>query len=151
MSILDLFRKKSDCYSILKKKSDKFNKNIEKYSDLLEGFFYFKRLTGEEWQVFDALKSQLAHGIVSQKLDAESAHDSCYVFDLLRITWLNDDGSLVITDDERFEGLTNGEIDPFIVNEVCKLALEANDFILTKEALEEKKKYLNLKKRNTDT
>ena len=129
-------------YDRLKKAPINFCKVIEKKSDLLEEKFYFRRLTGEEWQVVDALKSQLAHGIISQKLDLANAHDSCYVFELLRMTWIDEDENKVINSEENFQGLTNGELDPFIVNEIAKLALEANDFILTKESIEEKKKSL---------
>ena len=133
-------------YDELKKANVDFNKIIEKESKLLDKSFYFRKLTGSEWHVIDALKTQLAHGILSQKLTIEEANSSGYVFELIRFSWVNDfDGAQVIDSQERFYGLTNGEIDPYIVNEISKLALEANDFILTDEALELKKKSLNMK------
>ena len=133
-------------YDKLKKANIDFNKITEKKSKLLDTSFYFRKLTGSEWHVIDALKTQLAHGILSQKLTIEEANSSGYVFELIRFSWVNDfDGAQVIDSQERFYGLTNGEIDPYIVNEISKLALEANDFILTDEALELKKKSLNMK------
>ena len=84
-------------------------------------------------------------GILNQKLTIEEANASNYVFDLIRFSWVNDfTGAQVIDSKERFEGLANGEIDPYIVNEISRLALEANDFILTEESIESKKNYLNL-------
>ena len=133
-------------YDELKKANVDFNKIIEKESKVLNKTFYFRKLTGSEWQIIDAMKSQLAHGILNQKLTIEEANTSGYVFELLRFSWVQDfDGLQVIDTKERFEGLTNGEIDPYMVNEISKLALEANDFILTNESLELKKKSLNLR------
>lgn len=132
-------------YDELKKANVDFNKIIEKESKLLDKSFYFRKLTGSEWHVIDALKTQLAHGILNQKLTIEEANASNYVFDLIRFSWVNDfTGTQVIDSKERFEGLANGEIDPYIVNEISRLALEANDFILTEESIESKKNYLNL-------
>ena len=119
-------------YDKLKKANIDFNKITEKKSKLLDTSFYFRKLTGSEWHIIDAMKTQLAHGILSQKLTIEEANSSNYVFDLIRFSWVNSfDGEQVIDSDERFKGLSNGEIDPYIVNEISKLALEANDFILT--------------------
>jgi len=132
-------------YDELKKANVDFNKIIEKESKLLDKSFYFRKLTGSEWRIIDALKTQLAHGILNQKLTIEEANASNYVFDLIRFSWVNDfTGAQVIDSKERFEGLANGEIDPYIVNEISRLALEANDFILTEESIESKKNYLNL-------
>jgi hypothetical protein len=132
-------------YDELKKANVDFNKIIEKESKLLDKSFYFRKLTGSEWRIIDALKTQLAHGILNQKLTIEEANASNYVFDLIRFSWVNDfTGTQVIDSKERFEGLANGEIDPYIVNEISRLALEANDFILTEESIESKKNYLNL-------
>lgn len=132
-------------YDELKKANVDFNKIIEKESKLLDKSFYFRKLTGSEWHIIDALKTQLAHGILNQKLTVEEANASNYVFDLIRFSWVNDfTGTQVIDSKERFEGLANGEIDPYIVNEISRLALEANDFILTEESIESKKNYLNL-------
>ena len=132
-------------YDELKKANVDFNKIIEKESKLLDKSFYFRKLTGSEWHIIDALKTQLAHGILNQKLTIEEANASNYVFDLIRFSWVNDfTGTQVIDSKERFEGLANGEIDPYIVNEISRLALEANDFILTEESIESKKNYLNL-------
>ena len=132
-------------YDELKKANVDFNKIIEKESKLLDKSFYFRKLTGSEWHIIDALKTQLAHGILNQKLTIEDANASNYVFDLIRFSWVNDfTGAQVIDSKERFEGLANGEIDPYIVNEISRLALEANDFILTEESIESKKNYLNL-------
>ena len=138
-------------YDSLKTANVDFNKITEKKSKVLDSSFYFRKLTGAEWHVIDALKTQLAHGIISQKLTVDEANASNYVFDLIRFSWVNDfDGEQVIDSKERFEGLSNGEIDPYIVNEISKLALEANDFILTEESIESKKNYLNLSSSNTD-
>ena len=132
-------------YDELKKANVDFNKIIEKESKLLDKSFYFRKLTGSEWHTIDALKTQLAHGILNQKLTIEEANASNYVFDLIRFSWVNDfTGAQVIDSKERFEGLANGEIDPYIVNEISRLALEANDFIMTEESIESKKNYLNL-------
>ena len=132
-------------YDELKKANVDFNKIIEKESKLLDKSFYFRKLTGSEWRIIDALKTQLAHGILNQKLTIEEANASNYVFDLIRFSWVNDfTGTQVIDSKERFEGLANGEIDPYIVNEISRLALEANDFIMTEESIESKKNYLNL-------
>jgi len=132
-------------YDELKKANVDFNKIIEKESKLLDKSFYFRKLTGSEWHIIDALKTQLAHGILNQKLTIEEANASNYVFDLIRFSWVNDfSGAQVIDSKERFEGLANGDIDPYIVNEISRLALEANDFILTEESIESKKNYLNL-------
>jgi len=132
-------------YDELKKANVDFNKIIEKESKLLDKSFYFRKLTGSEWRIIDALKTQLAHGILNQKLTIEEANASNYVFDLIRFSWVNDfTGAQVIDSKERFEGLANGEIDPYIVNEISRLALEANDFIMTEESIESKKNYLNL-------
>jgi len=131
-------------YDRLKEKPINFNRVIKKDSDLLGESFYFRRLTGEEWQVIDAMRSQLAHHITSGKLGFKDAYNDCYVFELIKMTWVNKDGSGVSSDDD-FIGLKDGSIDSLIVNELSRLALEANDFILTKESLEEKKKSLILK------
>ena len=127
-------------YDELKKANVDFNKIIKKESKLLDKSFYFRKLTGSEWHIIDALKTQLAHGILNQKLTIEEANASNYVFDLIRFSWVNDfSGAQVIDSKERFEGLANGDIDPYIVNEISRLALEANDFILTEESIESKK------------
>ncbi len=72
-------------YDELKKANVDFNKIIKKESKLLDKSFYFRKLTGSEWHIIDALKTQLAHGILNQKLTIEEANASNYVFDLIHL------------------------------------------------------------------
>lgn len=125
-------------YDRLKEKTVDFGKPIKKESKILCESVYFKKLNASEWQVIDAMKTQLAHSIVNQKLTLEEASQSNYVFDLIKMSWIDKDGTLIISNDERFEGLSNGEIDSALVNELSKLALEANGFIKNLDDLKKK-------------
>jgi hypothetical protein len=129
---------KNDSYSKLKTRTGEFERIIKKESDLLKEFIYFRKLTGSEWQTIDALKTQLAHNIISNKLTFAEASASNYVFDLIRLSWVDALGGQVINNKSDFEGLANGEICAVYVNELSRLALEANGFIINTEDLKKK-------------
>lgn len=129
---------KRDVLSKLKEKSGNFIKIIKKESELIGESMYFKLISASDWQVIDTLKTQLAHGILSNKLSFEEASISNYVFDLIRLSWVDAGGDLVITNEEEFESLANGEISPSYVNELSRLALEANGFLVNSDDLKKK-------------
>jgi hypothetical protein len=138
MGICNLFSFfcKKDEYSKLKAKSN--CEIVEKDSVLLNETIYFKKLNAKEWQAIDSLKTQLAHSIVSQNLSFEDACKDNYVFDLIRLSWVDKSGALVINTEEELKGLSNGEICAQYVNELSRLALEANSFIVTVDDLKKK-------------
>ena len=132
-----LFRKK-DIYSSLRTKTSEFNQLVKKSSELLGEDVFFKKINPSQWQVIDTLKTQLAHSIVSHKMTIEDASESNYVFDLLKMSWCDESGDLIVKDKERFNCLSNGEIDSLFVNELSRLALEANGFLINSEDLKKK-------------
>ena len=135
-SYLKSFFCKKDEYSKLKAKT--VYDIVEKDSVLLNETIYFKKLNAREWQAIDSLKAQLAHSIVSQNLSFEDACKDNYVFDLIRLSWVDKTGALVINTESELKGLSNGEICAQYVNELSRLALEANCFIVTPEDLKKK-------------
>ena len=125
-------------YCDFKSLSNKRDKIIKKESELIGSDMFFKPLSASDWQAIDALKTQLAHNIVSNKLTIKEACEGNYVFDLIRLSWVDAKGSSVITNEEEFNGLSNGDICAEFVNELSRLALEANNFIINSDDLKKK-------------
>jgi hypothetical protein len=130
--------KKETSFDSIKNKSSEFNEIIKKDSIILKEPVYFRRLNSAEWQAVDALKTQLAHSIINEKITIKQANKKNYSFDLIRMSWVNKDGSQVIDSDERFESLGNGKIVAHFVNELARLALEVNEFTITAKDLKKK-------------
>jgi hypothetical protein len=130
--------KKEKSFDSIKKKSSEFNEIIKRDSVILKEPVYFRRLNSAEWQAVDALKTQLAHSIINEKITIKQANEKNYSFDLIRMSWVNKDGSQVIDSEERFESLGNGKIVAPFVNELARLALDVNEFTITAKDLKKK-------------
>ena len=108
------------------------------FSEALQETLFFRKINAGEWQAIDAMKTSLADAIINQKVTIKDAYKENYVFDLIKISWVDSEGKLLIDSEKRFKGLSNGEISANDVNEISRLALQANGFLINSEDLKKK-------------